>query len=150
MALVLGSLIFTDYSIPEKVTFGGKQSLAIHRLLGGTRVIDTMGPDESDISWSGRFQGSSASSQARALDALRQSGTEVSLVFGVNFYTVVVSETQCDYERSYQIPYRVTCTVVSTLGGVLQALVSTLDDLVSGDLSQIGTDLSSFSSAAIN
>jgi hypothetical protein len=153
MALVLGSITFTDYSIPEKVTFGGRQTLSVHKLLGGDRVVDAMGADESDITWSGRFQGANATGLARQLDALRQSGTQVPLIFGSNFYLVVVSESKCDYERFYQIPYSVTCTVVSTSGGgggALGAVVSTLDDLVNGDMASVATDLGSFASGVFD
>jgi len=37
--------------------FGGAQMMAIHKLIGGQRVIDTLGPDDENISWTGRFVG---------------------------------------------------------------------------------------------
>lgn len=144
MALVLGPIVFTDYAIPESVSHGGAQALAVHKLLGGDRVVDAMGPDQSEIAWSGRFQGASASAQATSLDALRQSGIQVPLVFGLNFYLVVVSKVSLNFERTYQITYQISCTVVSSVGSILGQVVATLDDLVSTDISSIGADLSAF------
>jgi hypothetical protein len=145
MSLVLGGIVFKDYEIPAKVNFGGEQKLAVHKLLGGARVVDAMGPDDCDMSWHGRFQGENATGRARALDALRVSGAQVPLVFGAFFYLVVVSRVECEYERSYQIPYSVTCTVVQSALGGFAAFPVSLDTLVSADMAIVGTLTGAFS-----
>jgi hypothetical protein len=53
--LVLGSLAFDDWSTPSKMGYGGRQMTAVHKLPGGARVVDTLGPDEKDIQWTGTF-----------------------------------------------------------------------------------------------
>ena len=40
--LLLGSVQFADFELPTSITWGGAQSLAVHRLPGGVRVIDAM------------------------------------------------------------------------------------------------------------
>ena len=65
--LLLGPIAFTDYSPPECMPFGGRQQMAVHKLIGGQRVIDTLGPDDEDIQWSGRFFGAGALSTCLAL-----------------------------------------------------------------------------------
>jgi len=80
MSLILGGFTFIDYAIPEEVPQGGEHHLVVHKLIGGNRVIDAMGPDDADISWSGRFQGPTATPKANALDPLRRAGAQLPLV----------------------------------------------------------------------
>lgn len=143
MALVLGGFVFTDYAIPEKVPLGGEHHFVTHRLIGGARVIDAMGPDDADISWTGRFQGPNAVQKAMALDQLRKSGAQVPLIVDSQFYTVGVHKFTWDYERFYQIIYSITCLVVSSAGGSF-AVPDTLASLVSGDMALAGALVSRF------
>jgi hypothetical protein len=143
MALVLGGFIFTDYAIPERVPQGGEHHLVVHKLIGGTRVVDAMGPDDSDITWNGRFQGRDAVSKATALDQLRKSGAQVPLIVDSQFYTVAVKKFEWDYERFYQILYKITCLVVTSTGGGF-SIVGTLDGLVAGDMAAAGALVSAF------
>jgi hypothetical protein len=143
MALVLGGFTFTDYSIPEMVPQGGEHNLVVHKLIGGNRVVDAMGPDDADISWSGRFQGSGATGKAMALDQLRKAGAQLPLVVDSQFYTVAIRKFEWDYQRSYQILYKITCVVVSSMGGAI-ALPTTLDVLIGADMALAGGLVASF------
>lgn len=143
MALVLGGFIFTDYAIPERVGLGGEHHLVVQRLIGGTRVVDAMGPDDSDISWSGRFQGPDAVAKATSLDQLRKSGAQVPLIVDSQFYTVAVKSFNWDYERFYQILYKITCLVVTSTGGGF-SIVGTIDGLVAGDMAAANSLVTSF------
>jgi len=58
--LVLGPVAFQDFEIPSAINFGGRQRLAVHQLTNGRRVVDTMGPDASEIGFSGVFSGPDA------------------------------------------------------------------------------------------
>jgi hypothetical protein len=146
MPLILGSIIFTDYTIPETINFGGRQAMTVHKLIGGARVIDAMGPDDEDITWTGRFQGSRASILANQLDVLRASGAEVPLFFAGRFYMVVVAEARLNFQRAYQIPYSVTCTPVSSPNaGGFQQIIQTIDALVSRDMASVANLASQFS-----
>jgi len=55
--LILGPVAFDNFSPPERMPFGGKQAMAVHKYIGGSRVLDTTGPDDADIHWSGFFLG---------------------------------------------------------------------------------------------
>lgn len=143
MALVLGGIIFTDYALPKNVPLGGAHKFVTHRLMGGSRVVDAMGADDADISWSGRFQGEGAVAKAMALDQLRISGAQVPLVMESQFYMVGVSNFAWDYEASYQIIYRISCLVVSSLAGGFAPGVS-LGGMVSADLAIAGSIISDF------
>jgi hypothetical protein len=147
MALSLGGFTFTDYAIPEQVPQGGDHHLVIHKLIGGNRVVDAMGPDDADITWSGRFQGPAATAQALVLDQLRKAGAQLPLIIDSQFYTVAIKKFEWDYQRPYQILYRITCVVVSSIGGAI-AVPSTLDVLVAADMGLAGGLVAAFTLAA--
>ena len=133
--LILGGIAFREFEIPEKISYGTKQRLEIHKLVGGARVIDTLGPDPEPIRWSGRFRGADAASRARDLEALAASGRVVGLSWGGFSYQVVVATFSADYERFYEIPYQINCEVDT--GGNSGASPGTLTELVAADLSAI-------------
>ena len=132
MALVLGPIVFSDFEIPSKIDFGGRQAMHIHKLVGGGRVIDTMGPDDDPVRWRGRFRGPSAPSRARALLALKDSGAMVPLMWGGFFFLVVVSHVNVDYENFREVKYSVDCEVVSS--GGFAGIAASLGTLVNADL----------------
>lgn len=110
--LILGSVAFRDFEIPSGINFGGRQRLAIHELTNGRRVIDSLGPDESEISFSGTFSGADATLRARMLNSLRAAGDASKLTWDVFVYTVVLSRFEAHYENPVWIPYHISCTVV--------------------------------------
>lgn len=147
MPVILGGFQFTDYAIPEMVPQGGEHHLIVHKLIGGVRVVDAMGQDDHDITWSGRFQGPLATQHAVTLDNLRKAGAQLPLIVDGQFYTVTIKKFEWDYERSYQILYRITCVVVigSTGGPIAQP--ATLDTLIGLDMSAAGSLITLFSNA---
>jgi len=113
--ILLGSIQFVDREVADTIKFGGQQKLAVHEQIGGNRVIDAMGPSPEPITWSGLFLGSSASKRARQVDALRQSGTQVSLSWGTFRYLVVVADFKAVYKHEWEVRYSIRCQVVSNL-----------------------------------
>ena len=136
--LVLGGIVFSNaaYMPPERMPFGGKQALKIHKLPGGSRVFDVLGPDEHDIKFSGLIFANDATATAQSLDALRASGEAVSLVFGGMFRFVIVEDFQADIRRFPQwVEYSVTCVVASNPAlGSLALGIGAIDALVGADL----------------
>src|ERR1700759_4325505 len=96
--LLLGSVTFQDFELPPRIVFGGAQRLAIHRLPGGARVIDAMGRDDGEISWSGAFSGADAADRARQLDLVRAQGAVLPLAWDAFAYLVVIARFAADYE----------------------------------------------------
>jgi hypothetical protein len=119
VALLLGPIVFHDFEIPSGINFGGRQRMAVHWLPGGTRVIDAMGRDDAQISFSGVFSGSDATWRARSLDELRVAGIALPLTWDVFFYTVLIAEFRADYRSGWWIPYRIVCTVLQDEASVL-------------------------------
>lgn len=119
--------------------WGGKQQLAIHKQLGGQRVIDAMGPDPRPIEWHGLFFGTAAATRARAVDALKDSGAQVGLVWGSFAYVVVVSEFDADYKNEWEIAYKISCEVVAQGPG---GPAPTLDNALATDLATLTANTS--------
>ena len=134
--LTLGGISFTGYSPPDIMAAGGQQAMVVHKLPGGARVVDTLGPDEDDIHWGGTFFGNDAYSNALALDAMRASGQVVSLTWAGQFRSVVVKHF---IYRIHRLPawveYDITCLVTENPSfGSLSVVASPIDNLISGDL----------------
>ena len=147
--LVLGPVAFQDFEVPSGINFGGRQTLAVHHLPGGTRIIDAVGRDDSLISFNGIFTGSDATLRARALDTLRVAGIPLQLTWDVFFYTVLIAEFSADYQNGWWIPYRIACVVVQDEASIVLSLAqsltaTTLADIgsASGLAATVGVNLS--------
>ncbi|MGN5354894.1 hypothetical protein ACQ4P5_23230 [Ralstonia sp. L16] len=114
-ALKLGNFQFKDLEVPESIPFGGTQKLAMHDLVGGTRVIDSMGAFCGPVEWSGWLLGKDALARARQLDDLRERGASLLLQWSEIYYAVVIRDFRADFQRAYKIPYKIVCEVASDL-----------------------------------
>lgn len=119
--LLLGPVAFVGFEVPERLTFGGRQRLAVHRLPGGGRVIDAMGRDDAALSWSGIFSGPDAADRARMLDSLRAGGAVLPLTWDAFLYSVVIDRFEAEYSSPWWIPYRIACTVLRDEAAALAA-----------------------------
>jgi len=114
--VTLGDFIFAGYEVPESIRWGGSQSLSVHKLVGGERIIDAMGADDADIGWSGIFLSSDASDRADELDQMRIAGVPVSLLFSGRSYDVVIRSFRADQRKQNHVPYQIVCTVLRDFG----------------------------------
>jgi hypothetical protein len=135
LILKLGSFQFQQQEIPESIPFGGIQRLAVHDLVGGTRVVDSLGAFTAPIEWSGWLLGQNALPRARELDRLRVGGNSLLLQWSELAFAVVVRDFRADFQRFYQIPYRITCEVVSDLTNLAGGTPGdSIDSLIQGDI----------------
>jgi hypothetical protein len=130
----LGPVLFADFEVPERIGFGGRQQLVIHQLPGGGRVIDALGRDDADISWSGFFSGEDAADRARVVDTLRAQGQPLPLIWDAFYYTVLIARFEADYNRLNWVPYKLTCTVLRDDSATLLAPLADLAGSLLGDL----------------
>jgi len=112
ITLTLGDFEFADVEIPESIQFGGRQNLAVHDLIGGVRIVDSMGAFSEPLQWSGMFRGPEALARARYLDAKRAEGRQLTLTWSEFRYQVIIREFRATFERSYQLPYSIALEVV--------------------------------------
>jgi hypothetical protein len=132
--LLLGAVLFQSFELPARIRWGGAQRLKVHRLPGGARVIDAMGRDDAQITWSGVFSGPGAGDRARLLDVMRAGGAVWPLSWDSFFYSAVIAEFRADYARVNWIPYRIACTVLrdetaALLNGAASLAADALADL---------------------
>jgi hypothetical protein len=137
--LLLGPVSFQGFELPGRIVFGGRQRMAVHILPGGTRVIDAMGRDDADISWSGAFSGADAADRARLLDAMRVEGAVLSLAWDAFCYLVVIASFEAAYETVNWVPYRITCKVVADQAQSVATEVVSLATSLLGDLATAAT-----------
>ena len=143
-SLTLGPVAFAGFELPSSITIGGRQRLAIHRLPGGLRIIDALGPDPADITFSGIFTGPDAAGRARQLDTLRVAGAAIPLAWDAFTYTVVIENFEADYRSPWWIPYRLSCAVLVDSAAAVVAAVEDLAPSLTADLLAAG----SFATAA--
>lgn len=111
--LILGPILFGSFEVPQSITLGGRQRLAVHQLPGGGRVVDAMGGDDGELGWSGILSGPEASGRARALDRLRRGGLPWPLAWDGWRFTVIVSRFEADSADPHWMPYRLSSVVVA-------------------------------------
>ena len=143
--LYLDSVAFQGFEIPDSIKAGGAQSLFKHKYPGGTRTIDSMGPDDSDISWSGIFLDGTAQDRCKQLDIIRRQGKQIVLTWAGYQYLVVVQSFEWDFKRFWNIPYTITLAVVQDRTQPSQTAAPNIDSQITSDSNQATKDASSMS-----
>jgi hypothetical protein len=140
VTLTLGGVVFADFEIPESINSGGEQQLVVHKLPGGNRVIDALGPDDAEIRWSGRFRGSNAEERALLLDYMRRQGQQILLTYGLHRYQVILHEFTANFQYGgLEIPYSIGCTVVrDETQGIASTVVGFIESMASDLVSALG------------
>jgi len=136
--LTLAGVPFQDFEVPAQIRFGGSQRLAVHELIGGGRVVNALGDDAGEISFSGIFSGSDAAARTQTLDAACALGAEIPLVWDGFYYLVVIAEFSASYTKPWWIPFSLRCAVVVVSAAALAGLLAPAASLISGDLSAAG------------
>jgi hypothetical protein len=130
---VLGTVAFFSFEVPAELNDGGAQSLKTHKYPGGSRTIDTMGPDDDVITWSGFFEGGSAESRWDQINVMRAAGVAVPLTWSTRTKTVVVKTATIRYRRYYHIGYTISCEVLQDLTQPVPPPFLDLDMLLQSD-----------------
>lgn len=111
--ITLGEFVFHTFEVPETVNWGGAQQMAVHKLPGGRRVIDVVGRDDADITWSGILLSADATDRADFLNEMRGDGEPRELLFMGRSYTVVIREVHFVHHKVNHVDYTITCTVLN-------------------------------------
>lgn len=148
--LILGGFVFEDFSVPAEMPAGGDQAMVVHKLPGGSRVIDTLGPDEAPIIWRGQMFGDDAYFEALTLDGMRAAGQKIPLIYGGRTRQVVINSFTYKIHRYPNwVSYDISCTVASNPAqGGLAIAIPSIESIVMSDLgaalsavSDIGTTI---------
>ena len=146
-SLTLGPVAFVGFELPSSIAFGGRQRLATHRLPGGIRIIDALGPDPADLAWSGIFTGPDAADRARLLDTLRVAGKALPLAWDAFLNTVIIENFSANYRSPWWIPYRISCTVLRDEAASAVSTILALAPALSADLVTAGSYATAAASA---
>jgi hypothetical protein len=130
----LGSIDLQDFEVPQSVRFGGRHRLNVHVLAGGRRIIERLGPDDTEIQFRGTFSGPAAESRAKAFDNVRLSGEIVWLTWDCFRRQVIVKSFIADYHNPWWISYQISC-VVAHQAGAGSAESTSIAAILSADLS---------------
>ena len=122
-SLTLGPITFKQFEIPSSIVFGGRQKLAIHSLLDGRRLVDVLGPEDTDITFSGIFSGPDAIARSMGMDLLRRTGVTIPLSWSDYFYSVIVRSLKLTYYGSNWIAFSILCTTTENLVSAATNLV---------------------------
>jgi hypothetical protein len=131
--VVLGDFAFGGFEVPETISIPGNQAMTVHKLPGGERVIDVLGDDPGEISWSGIIIDGDPASRAQQLETMRAAGAPLPLQWGTFFYTVVIRSFQAKVMYS-RVGYDISCTVLQNEATAQQASDPSLTDAVGGDI----------------
>ena len=148
--LYLGEVSFESFEIPERISFGGAQRLAVHKLIGGARVIDALGRDDQSVSWAGVLSGSNAAARARSLDVMRVVGAAESLSWDAFCYSVIIGKLQFQFCSPWWIPYEISCVVQADLAQGASAVTPPAIQAFASDLALAGGFLGSEFEQAIS
>lgn len=152
----IGSIQLSDFEVPASVKFGGAHRISVHRSASGARVIDTLGPDDSDIQFRGIFSGPQAELRARALNDMRIGGIPVWLTWNTFRYRVLIKSVRLDYRTRSWILYEATCLIIDQPGAPNVTLVAAQAQIAADVASAmeaaapLGIDLSAMSSLLPN
>lgn len=147
--LTLGNTHFYDFEIPEHIdALGGDQVTALHEFVGGTRQVQSLGPQPVPINWSGILYGSDpvygAAARALSIDLIRQAGSIVSFNWNVFKLEVVVSEFHITPEIDWKIPYHITCIPILDRNVYLTGGASGPDEVYSKTDARVKSALNSY------
>lgn len=137
----IGDFEFTRFEVPEHIPFGGEQRLVVHKKVGGKRSIQAMGFDPKPIEFSGLFFGETALERALYLKTLAESGQTVQVFWSELYYLAVIKSFEADFERFYQLPYRISLEVLEDLTTAVNEIAdANVDDMINDD-NQAADDL---------
>lgn len=137
--LIVGDVEFVGLEVPESATPGaGKQQTVVHKLVGGKRIVDVLGVDYDNLSWSGWFLGATAGERVSALETMRDTGVAVNFSLDDYNFSVVVSSFTPRYEFKYRRSYSIELLVIERLDAPVRvnALSGALDALINSDVGQ--------------
>jgi len=143
LTLLLGDFEFLDFELPEVIPFGSAQQIAVKKMIGGVRDMQTLGPDPRPIEWSGIFfpmvGGVTALDRALQVQQMVTAAQPVNLLWDRLFYQVYITKFEPDY-RFARIPYKITCEVLQDFTAPINTgSTQNSDDLLDADLNNANT-----------
>lgn len=131
--LALGPFVFTEFAVPELLPAGGRQQMRLHKMPGGNRRVDAMGPDDADRVFEVLHVGVGALAAAQTLDQMRISGRAWPYSNGVEARTVIIQAAEYRLEKFNVIHQALVLTPIDNPAGA-SAMPASTDMLIQADL----------------
>jgi hypothetical protein len=135
VVLQLGDFTFSEYEIPERITMVTAIRTVVRKMVGGARNVNMMGYDPAPLEWSGMLLGSNALDRARTLKQMALAQKMLALTFSEYSYAVVISEFVEDFQREYEIYYRIRLEIVADNAAQGPSAAPGIDSLIGADIS---------------
>ena len=143
--LTLGGVGFQDFEVPESIAAGGGQALATRKYPGGVRTVQTMGPDDAPLTWTGWFEADTALARCQQIDIMRRQGQAVVAAWSIYSYLVVIKAFSWKFRRYYHIEYAITLEVVQDLTQPPVQSSADADTQINSDASDASSDATTLS-----
>jgi hypothetical protein len=150
VTLQLGDFTFAEYEIPERITMVTAIRTVVRKMVGGARNVNMMGYDPAPLEWSGMLLGENALARARALKQMAVAQKELMFAFSEYSYMVVISEFVEDFQREYEIYYRIRLEVVSDNTVIDGKVYASIDGMVGDDISKASSLASSIGDSGLS
>jgi hypothetical protein len=129
--LTIGGIAFLDEEHPEDISFELAQAWSIHVNVGGSKTAQALGPNPSDVTWTGKLFAQNLQPRFASLKALEVAAQQVQLTYLDQSYTVVVKKFTPKYSHRYLGEYTITVGVIAdTSGQYTQTSPPGIDDQV--------------------
>jgi hypothetical protein len=149
VTLQLGDFTFSEYEIPERITMTTAIRAVVRKMVGGARNVNMMGYDPQPLEWSGMLLGENALERARTLKQMALAQKMLNLTFSEYSYSVVICEFAENFEREYEIYYRIRLEVVADNAAQGPNAAPGIDDLIGADISTANGICSSIGNAGL-
>lgn len=115
--LTLGAVTFFTAECPDVLNIGtADQILAVHTLVGGGRVVQSLGVSANEVSWSGKFFDTNVAVRVAQLRLYLTSGNEILLTWGTERYYTKVKTFTPKYRAGYA-EYDIVCVITKDANG---------------------------------
>jgi len=131
MGLMLGGIDFQLQDLPEQITGGGEQAVAVRKFPGGGIDIQVLGAFDDPIAWDGTMiftddSGVTAFERAQQIDLMRIQGDYLIMEYSNVYRKVIITKFKYTYLNDYHLKYEIEvqpwisydATSPATLNGV--------------------------------
>jgi hypothetical protein len=127
----LGDIILQKFEVPAEMPGGGDQTIKVHQIIGGKRIVHAMGRNDADITWEGMFVDEDAQLRCRYFDTKRASGEVLVFSYFGFRYKVIIKSFIFTIKRAYEIRFNIALQVIEDLTLPVTVIFPTnFDDLI--------------------
>lgn len=119
--LSLGSVTFYDVEHPDELPLEFKQNTVVQELIGGGRVVQTLGVQPKEIRWNGfLFEDNTVEVRVQDLTSMCAAGSTITLRFAQYTFDVIITDFKPSFYATNYAKYEIVCEVVQETCGLFQ------------------------------